>query len=188
MPAADPGTPGLEASAAAPQNRVAIGPQVASLADVPLPGSAAMPHGMDQRDGILSAASVTFDPTLLLDGRPAKFAPGAASPPARLAIEPHAESDRGLPGRQAAAAPTSTAKPLFVQAGAFLDADNALRLRSRLAGQLDGISDARIVPVSSNGKLYNCVRVGPFASEDEARRVMSRMAVLGFGDALIIAQ
>lgn len=70
---------------------------------------------------------------------------------------------------------------LYVQAGAFADAQNAQRTLARL--QAAGLSNAAVVsPLSGRTRLYR-VRLGPVHSVAEFDELATRLAALGFPDA-----
>ncbi|MBU1236441.1 MAG: septal ring lytic transglycosylase RlpA family protein [Gammaproteobacteria bacterium] len=62
---------------------------------------------------------------------------------------------------------------IYLQLGAFGNADNAANLRNQLARELDGDLRDRLV-IRSGGGYYR-VQLGPWASHDEARRVADRL-------------
>ena len=66
---------------------------------------------------------------------------------------------------------------LFIQAGAFGNRDNAMRMKSRLRNQLD--QPVRIATVSHNGQQLYRVQVGPLLSIDLADNVSLRLQNLG---------
>jgi len=86
----------------------------------------------------------------------------------------------GLPDnltRSAAAPPPA----LYVQAGAFADAENAQRLLARL--QAAGLASAFLVsPPDAKSHLYR-VRLGPVGSVAEFDKLAGRLAALGVSDA-----
>jgi rare lipoprotein A (peptidoglycan hydrolase) len=178
---------------------VRMGPQVASLVDVPLPeppalppapAAASIPYPMNQGDDIVSFESVDFDRTLMtLDGRPAVFriavpAPAAAPTLGAQPSRPLGQHSDGAPAMPELQAAATGGKRIFVQVGAFLDSGNAQRLQSQLAA----LGETKVVAESSNGRLFNCVRVGPLATKADARSVLTRMAALGYSDALLIGE
>jgi rare lipoprotein A len=70
---------------------------------------------------------------------------------------------------------------LYVQAGAFADADNARRLLGRL--QAAGLANAFVLsPPEGKARLYR-VRVGPVGSVAQFDQLAARLATLGIGDA-----
>ena len=71
--------------------------------------------------------------------------------------------------------------PLYLQAGAFADAQNAQRLLARL--QAAGLNSAFIAsPLDGHSRLYR-VRLGPIASVAEFDQFSARLAALGIPDA-----
>jgi rare lipoprotein A len=86
------------------------------------------------------------------------------------------------PGVPDAIARTDAAPPpaLYVQAGAFADPQNALRLLARL--QAAGLTQAFIALPPPNARLYR-VRLGPIGSVGEFDELAARLAALGIPDA-----
>ena len=73
---------------------------------------------------------------------------------------------------------------IFVQAGAFAVAENAQRVRTRIAS----LGHAEIVPGTSRGSALYRVRIGPVTSEAEARRLLSRVVDHGYPEARVVDQ
>ncbi|WP_142846951.1 septal ring lytic transglycosylase RlpA family protein [Telmatospirillum sp. J64-1] len=71
---------------------------------------------------------------------------------------------------------------VYVQAGAFSLYDNA----NRLSAQLSGLGMAQISTVHVNGSELYRVRLGPFASVEEADRLLATVIHSGYTDARII--
>lgn len=89
----------------------------------------------------------------------------------------------------AAAPPLSQAVPgdrrtLYVQAGAFADADRAARVRQRLAW----IGPVVLSPSHVNGRELLRVRVGPLASDAEADQVLASVSRAGFPDSRLVVE
>jgi rare lipoprotein A len=89
----------------------------------------------------------------------------------------------------AAAFPTQRRTPaaaqsgrIFIQAGMFAVAENANRVRARFAS----LADTEVVRVNVNGSALYRVRLGPVASEAEARRLLGKLAESGIADARVI--
>jgi len=70
-----------------------------------------------------------------------------------------------------------------VQLGAFAQRDNALRLRERLSGQLDGVY---VAPWDNGSTRYYRVRVGRFVRHDDA--VAFAHSVTHFGIATVVVE
>lgn len=74
-------------------------------------------------------------------------------------------------------------RPLpYVQAGAFSDARNAAWARQRLAR----LGSVAITNASADGRGLYRVRVGPFASNGEAQRVLARVIGEGFAGSQVV--
>ena len=71
---------------------------------------------------------------------------------------------------------------IFIQAGAFAQADNANRVRERIAG----LGSAQITAVRVNGNNLFRVRLGPIMSVDDADRMLARVLATGLPDARIV--
>ena len=72
---------------------------------------------------------------------------------------------------------------IYVQAGAFTQHDNAMRMESRLAGMG---SPVKITGIRVNGASIFRVRLGPIASVDEADRLLDRVVAGGIPEARIV--
>jgi rare lipoprotein A len=84
--------------------------------------------------------------------------------------------------RNPAPAPAAYAGGIFVQAGAFSVPGNARFVRAALAG----LGGADIVPIRANGLMLYRVRVGPVASEGQARRLLRQVLARGFAGARLV--
>ena len=73
---------------------------------------------------------------------------------------------------------------IFVQAGAFARADNASRVRDRIAS----IGQAQVSGVRANGANLFRVRLGPMASIEEADRILAKVVAAGMSDARIVVE
>ena len=73
---------------------------------------------------------------------------------------------------------------LFVQAGAFLQINNANNLRSKLSA----IASARIIPVQLGAQRFYRVRLGPIATVADADRVLGEVIAMGNRDARLIVE
>lgn len=73
--------------------------------------------------------------------------------------------------------------PIYVQAGAFSQAENAERLRA----QLDDLGQTQIMQTSVSGREFYRVRIGPMASLEAADEIRSRVIAAGHGDARVVS-
>lgn len=97
------------------------------------------------------------------------------SRPAPVIATPAFDTDTSTP----AAVPA-----LFIQVGAFQNADNAQRLKTRLHSLFsEGI---RIMAVKQGEALVHRVRVGPVTDVETADRIVQRLAAVGLPDAHIV--
>jgi rare lipoprotein A len=81
------------------------------------------------------------------------------------------------------AAPQSTPS-LYLQLGAFSNAENAERLRAQLGNA--GRGDVRIVRTELDRRTIYRVRIGPIANVDEADRMSRELVMLGLDDSRIV--
>jgi rare lipoprotein A len=77
-----------------------------------------------------------------------------------------------------------TSSQIFIQAGAFAVADNALKLKSRL----DRLGAVKVQGVKVKGVDVYRVRLGPIASVDEADRLLDRVVASGLAEARIVVE
>lgn len=78
--------------------------------------------------------------------------------------------------------PQST-PPFFLQVGAFVELDNAERLRARL---LANLRDVHVSPADSNGQAVYRVRVGPFTDVVTSDEVVQKLQQLGIDQHRIV--
>jgi rare lipoprotein A len=114
---------------------------------------------------------------------PADFrlaAPQQTAPPQPPNIPPKPPLIAALPS-VGATIPTRP-RQIYIQAGAFAQLDNVLRVRQRL----DPLGPVTVAAGKANGGDLYRVRLGPFASRDEADKLLQRVVGAGFGDARIV--
>jgi len=148
------------------------------------------------RPGVPNAApraSVAVQ-ALPLPSGPAAAAPAPVPPPAAAAPAPSgvmAEASAAAAARQVAALtppqPTVTTVPvvpteIYVQAGAFQNVQNAVRLSAQLAT----VGRATVSPKPIRGQTLYRVRFGPFLTVEEADQTLNRVIQAGFADARVI--
>ncbi len=93
-----------------------------------------------------------------------------AAPPASAPAEP-----------AAATATVATTVSLYIQVGAFADADNAQRVLDRL--QSNGVPHVFSVANTSSGRTLRRVRIGPIGTVEEFDQLAARLAALGYPEA-----
>jgi rare lipoprotein A len=71
---------------------------------------------------------------------------------------------------------------IYIQAGAFVVADNAKKLKSRL----DPLGAVKVLGARVNGVELYRVRLGPIPSVDEADRLLDRVVGAGLAEARIV--
>lgn len=71
---------------------------------------------------------------------------------------------------------------IYIQAGAFAVADNALKAKSRL----DGLGVVKVLGARVNGIALYRVRLGPIGSVEEADRLLDRVVGAGLAEARIV--
>jgi rare lipoprotein A len=133
---------------------------------------------------VISAPRTTVDAVELPPPplAPPEAVPGGTPGPVQIPIAPNAVgiTPKKLPVQAVSAdIPTSG---LFVQAGAFSEESNALRL----AQQLDEFGEAFVMPIVVDGVQYFRVRLGPFDDEDAAAQLLAQVRSYGYGDAQVV--
>ncbi|MGE0658201.1 MAG: septal ring lytic transglycosylase RlpA family protein [Reyranellaceae bacterium] len=73
--------------------------------------------------------------------------------------------------------------PIYVQAGAFSQAENAERLRA----QLSSLGETHVMQTSVSGRDFYRVRIGPMASLEAADSVRWQVIAAGHGDARVVS-
>jgi rare lipoprotein A len=130
----------------------------------------------DGRQPVLASLPPPAAPQPTADAAPAR-------PPERPVIVPTAPdappplaaSVLALPQ---VSSPTAAAESrMFVQAGAFAQRDNAVRLVARL--RADGFANPFVVSDSAGGRTLHRVRFGPIRDADEFDRVKARLRAVG---------
>ena len=101
-----------------------------------------------------------------------------------LISQAHADTLRASPEIAAAKPiPATGSGRIFVQAGAFAVAENAQRVRQRIAR----LGSVEIVPTAGRATPLYRVRLGPFTSEAEANRLRGKVIDSGFPDARVVS-
>ena len=94
---------------------------------------------------------------------------------------------RAEPAPVTAVTPRTGKQPqLYVQVGAFADADNANRLATRLRGL--GLGQVRVVAARVNGRTLQRVQIGPLTDVDTVDRTTARLDALGLPHASVAIQ
>jgi rare lipoprotein A len=111
--------------------------------------------------------------------------PGSAMRVASTASLPKSEPSASITG--AAAPPAVTVVPvkptrIYIQAGAFARAENALNVKSRL----DGIGPTVVAGARVNGVNVYRVRLGPIDSVEQADKLLDRVVGAGLNEARIV--
>lgn len=113
----------------------------------------------------------------------ATAAGGAPDRKPRAGIEIISPAEAAPPPSPVARAPVR----LYVQAGAFLQAENAEGLRARLAQVLDQPVFVHRA-TGEDGRPWLRVRIGPLASVEEADRLSAQLTAHGVPNALIVVE
>jgi peptidoglycan lytic transglycosylase len=135
---------------------------------------------------LLATAPATPPPT------PARAAAAVETVPPRPVIVPTAPnapppleaSVFSLPSALVAA--TAADSRMFVQAGAFAQRDNAVRLVARL--KADGFADTFIVSDRTGGRMLHRVRFGPIRDAEEFDRIKPRLRAAGVIDPQLVVE
>ena len=119
----------------------------------------------------------------------AEALPGSALRIASSTTQPLPKSDPSASATAAAPSPSpqvtvSPVKPtrIYVQAGAFARAENALNVKSRL----DAIGPAVVAAVRVNGVNLYRVRLGPIDNVEQADKLLDRVVGTGLNDARLV--
>jgi rare lipoprotein A len=75
---------------------------------------------------------------------------------------------------------------MYLQVGAFASRDNALRLRSRLAGIAD--TGVKVSETSKDERPVYRVRIGPLAGVDQADQLVASLARIGIEDPRVVVE
>jgi rare lipoprotein A len=143
--------------------------QIADAA--PLPVSAVTAESLPMPGGVASAQANPPPAAPAAPPAPRLVATASATPPSRPPSLPE----------QVVTVPVS-ATAIYVQAGAFSRADNALRLQAKLAK----FGDVRVLGARVNGADLFRVRIGPLRSVDEADHLLDRVVDSGVPEARIV--
>lgn len=141
-------------------------------------------------DGSSAAPSSVSPPPVVADRAPLEEGPQSLRPPpapeSELAGGNDADDDVA-PSAPMAVTPVNynTGGGFVVQVGAFSDPANAQRVRETVSAAGQATVDTR--RIASGAELFR-VRVGPFASRDEADAARQAVASLGYGEAVVAAR
>ncbi|GAB4393514.1 MAG: septal ring lytic transglycosylase RlpA family protein [Kiloniellaceae bacterium] len=118
-------------------------------------------------------------------GAPPAAAPAAAPQP--VAVAPAAVPERRRTATQGNGEPLVTQEivrptAIFVQAGAFSQVANAVRLRARLAG----LGNVQIAKALVGDTDFYRVRIGPMANVAQADRTLEMLLSNGYNDARVV--
>jgi cell division protein FtsN len=105
--------------------------------------------------------------------RPASRTAKRVPPPARKPVAASAPTGAGVQGKP---------RPVYIQAAAFAQSDNAMKARRRL----HPLGLVMVATATANGADLYRVRLGPFAKRSDADRLLRRVVGAGFGDAHIV--
>jgi rare lipoprotein A len=149
---------------------------------------------------VTRVAAVTAPPLPLplpLPPPPLPSPPNPAPPPQNVAAPlpvapapppsaPRRQWPSLISSAHAASPPVPSAPPgsgrIFIQAGAFAVPENAQRVRMRVAA----LGNTEVLRTTLNGTALYRVRVGPVASEAEARRLLHRVVDSGYPEARVV--
>lgn len=131
--------------------------------------------GQDAQTGVIQAS---YQPTTSV----ASISPSATSPTGGSSAEtlPMNEKSAGLPQNSQNVA--LVAPKTYIQVGAFGDLQNAQKLQNALVNT----GNVSISSISSGETMVHRVRIGPFASQEEASVAFQHIKDLGLGDARFV--
>jgi rare lipoprotein A len=120
----------------------------------------------------------------------ASATPKVASASERRADEASAEATgRGSAAKSASPTPTlasSSARPVYLQVGAFGSRGNALQLQTQLSGAVDQPVLVRTASTAAASDPLYKVQVGPLSSEADADALGRRLAALGIATPVVV--
>jgi len=127
--------------------------------------------------GLINGGSGQVEVEAIIPGEPTSTSYAQVSPPPRPAV---AETDEmealmkrlALEERPVQRAPVGAQKGIFLQLGAFANADNAESLKNHLANELDWLTEP--MHVLPGGGIHR-LQLGPYASRSDADRVAEKI-------------
>jgi rare lipoprotein A len=143
---------------------------VAAPYDAPLVAAAPAPAASAPAARVAAPAAAPSRPVIV------PTAPGTPAPIAASVL--------GLPSVPASQ-PAAHAR-MFVQAGAFAERDNAVRLAGHLAA--DGFANPFIVSDRDGRRVLHRVRLGPIQDAGEADRVKARLVAAGIANPQLVVE
>lgn len=160
--------------------------RVQYVARADLPNGTPQPFGAGTPEAVLNAVPSAPVGTVVTGALPAIPGTNQAPPPAPAVTPPPAPQPTpstdlgGKPTGQVSKVPVPPVTHLYVQLGAFSNYQNAQRMAARMG------PSAKISTIQRNGQTLYRVRVGPFATNDEADQALTEMLNKGAPDATII--
>jgi rare lipoprotein A len=146
-------------------------PIVAAASPVTTAPAEAPPLAVVQPPSVAPPAATSRP--VIVPGAPGAPAPITASVLGLPSVSPQATS----PPQRTSPPQTATQSRMFVQAGAFAERDNAVRLVARLAA--DGFANPFIVSDGRGARALHRVRFGPIRDSVEFDRVKARLLAAG---------
>lgn len=150
--------------------------------------SLALKQRMLRGESDFAQASTPVAPLAAVGGASSRVSAEELPPPDQQTAQPAQTVPAAVPAPRNP--PVATARPAvydtpaqFVQVGAFSDAGNAERLRTRLVA----LGPVEISPATAaNGATLHRVRLGPFADTERAQAALSGAQRNGFPDARLV--
>jgi rare lipoprotein A len=145
--------------------------------------SLARRDGGDGRGGAELAAAAPVIPVVVQPLPGSLDVRVASNEPPPLPPRPPAAASPALPSatEKIALVPVKPTQ-IYIQAGAYAVADNAIRVKSRL----DPIGPVKVLGARVNGVDVFRVRLGPISSVEEADKLLDRVVGTGLADARIV--
>jgi rare lipoprotein A len=131
------------------------------------------------KDGSKVSAKSSKDAPKLASSKADKDGPKVAAAKAGKDAAKVAAKDSGRNAKDAPKLAAADGQGVYLQVGAFGDRSNAERLRKRLSPHVAGQVRVQNPAAAGAGAGLYKVRVGPFGSEGEARKVSAKLASLG---------
>jgi len=127
--------------------------------------------------GLINGGSGQVEVEAIIPGEPTSTSYAQVSPPPRPAVAEKDEMEAlmkrlALEERPVQRAPVGAQKGIFLQLGAFANADNAESLKNHLANELDWLTEP--MHVLPGGGIHR-LQLGPYASRSDADRVAEKI-------------
>ena len=158
---------------------IALKNRALGASDVPMPAIAAAPRPPVAAEALPPVAEVAVEPT---PQAPTREGASAQTQTAEIVSTDLPSPVPATQTRPIAPLIPPSSGQYFLQAGAFADLNNALRVEAQLAA----LGNAFVEEMQSNGRTLYRVRLGPWLTAAEADPVLSQVHGIGYPEARLI--